>query len=357
MSARVQRTIASLLAAGLVATLVGIAIPASAAPTEPRKQSSVGSRRVSFELTNSNSTPAACRADNASYQVGARIVAPRRAFKIASLPRINVLVHDNATSGWFWNLRDKPRYDYAGNLARSGEVSVVLDRLGYAGNRLPDGDDTCLGAQADMLHQVIQHLRSGRYDYLGRRADQATQSAQHVVVHGHAVGAAIAQVEAGTFDDVDGLVLMSWADSGASQRAIDEASAQSNRCLAGDDYAFFGKTQQDFRALLFRTAPRGVQRVAAGRRGPTPCGDALSLSPMVSASSSAAQQVEVPVLLLFGARDVLMRDDSAERQSASYGPEATVTTKVVPGAASALVLERSAPRTRAKVQRWLTQLG
>ena len=357
MSARVQRTIASLLAAGLIATLVGAAIPSAASPTEPPQQSSVGSRRVSFELTNSNSTPVACRSDNASYRVGARIVAPRGAFRISSLPRINVLVHDNATSGWFWNLRDKPRYDYAGNLARSGEVSVVLDRLGYAGNRIPNGDDTCLGAQADMLHQVIQHLRSGRYDYRGSRADQATPSAQHVVVHGHAVGAAIAQVEAGTFDDVDALVLMSWADSGASQRAVDEASAQSNRCLAGDDYAFFGETTQDFRALLFRTAPRGVQRAAASRRGPTPCGDALSLSQLVSGSSSAAQKIEVPVLLLFGARDVLMRDGSAASQSEAYGPDVTVTTKVVPGAASALVLEKSAPRTRAKVQRWLNRLG
>ena len=303
MSARVQRTIASLLAAGLLATLAGVAIPASATSAEP--QPPIGTRRISFELTNSNSTPAACRADNESYRVAARIVAPRGAFKISSLPRVNVLVHDNATSGWFWNLSEKPRYDYAGNLARAGEVSIVLDRLGYGRNAMADGNDTCLGAQADMLHQVIQHVRSGRYDFAGRRSGQATQSAQHVVVHGHAVGAAVAQVEAGTYDDVDGLVLMSWADSGASQRAINEASAQSNRCLAGDDYAFFGETAPDFRALLFRTAPRGVQRAATARREPTPCGDALSLSSMVSASSSAAQKVEVPVLLLFGSRDVL----------------------------------------------------
>ena len=52
-----------------------------------------------------------------------------------------------------------------------------------------------------------------------------------------------------------------------------------------------------------------------------------------------------------------MRDGSAERQSEAYGPEATVTTKVVPGAASALVLEKSAPKTRVKVQRWLNRLG
>lgn len=357
MSARVQRTIASLLVAGLIAALIGVAVPALASPTQSPTQPGVASRRVSFELTNSNSTSVACRADNQTYRVGARIVAPRAAFKVSSLPRINVLVHDNATSGWFWNLRERPRYDYAGNLARSGEVSVVLDRLGYGGNRIPDGDDTCLGAQADMLHQIIQHLRSGRYDYRGRWASQATQAAQHVVVHGHAVGAAIAQVEAGTFDDVDALVLMSWADSGASQRAIDEASAQSNRCLAGDDYAFFGKTVRDFRTLLFRTAPRGVQRAAATRRAPTPCGDALSLTPMISGSSSATQQIEVPVLLLFGARDVLLRDDSAERQSEAYGPDATVTTRVIAGAASALVLEKSAPATRAKVQRWLSRLG
>ena len=80
-----------------------------------------------------------------------------------------MLVHDLGTGGWFWNLRTHPAYDCATRLAERGETSLVLDRLGYGASRLADGNATCLGAQVDMLHQVVQHLVSGQYRWTDRR--------------------------------------------------------------------------------------------------------------------------------------------------------------------------------------------
>src|SRR5690606_11493550 len=143
----------------------------------------------------------------------------------------------------------------------------VLDRLGYGASRLRDGDATCLGAQADMLHQVVQHVRSGNYDFT-RRPDQDPAHAGRVVVHGHGVGAAIAQLEAATFDDVDGLVLMSWAGSHATPRTVEAAGRQVLACLGGANFATYGRSPAVWRSLLFRTAPAPVQRSASARRGP-----------------------------------------------------------------------------------------
>ncbi len=362
-----QRSTARLpVAAALGALLAGTLLAGSLAalPLSPAWAGTSGgsgdgsghvvSRDVVVAVENTNATPVACTPDDGSYVLHAQLVGPRREVLGASVPRLNVLVHGLATGSWFWRLRQHPAYDYAGRLAVAGETSLVLDRLGYGDSRLADGNATCLGAQADMLHQVVQHLRSGRYRFEG--STRAAPAAEHVVVHGHAVGAAIAQVEAGTFDDVDGLVLMSWTDTGASSRAFDEASRQSAACLRSDDYVGTGRSRKDYRRLLFVTSPGAVQRTATARRGVHPCGDALSLGQMVAASSLAAREVEAPVLLLFGGRDALTREGSAQRQRGAYTSSVSVSSHVVTAAGSALPLERSAPRTRARVLGWLARL-
>ncbi|MFC4783731.1 alpha/beta fold hydrolase [Nocardioides sp. MAHUQ-72] len=341
----------SLVASVLVATTLTTLSPTPAA-ADPGGE--VVSRAVTIDVENTNGTSVACLPDNKSYALHARLVGPRREVLGANVPRINVLVHDLATGSWFWHLTRRPAYDYAGRLAAAGETSLVVDRLGYGASRLPEGDATCLGAQADMLHQVVQHLRSGSYRF--RDSARATPAVHHVVLHGHSVGAAIAQVEAATFDDVDGLVLMSWTDSGPSSRAVDEASRQSTACLRGQDYVRFGQSRRDYRSLLFRTAPSRVQRTALAHRDENPCGDALSLAQMVTTSTLTAGRVEAPVLLLFGGRDALNRDGATQQQRQAYSSSVAVSSRTIAGAGSALPLERSAPRTRATVLRWLDRL-
>ena len=344
--------VAPLLAGTLVA--LSPAAPATAVDRAAARASSVISRPVRIAVENTDSTPAVCYADDRSYMLRGRLVGPRREVLGSNISRANVLVHDLATGSWFWNLRHHPAYDYAGRLAARGETSLVLDRLGYGASHLADGHATCLGAQADMLHQVVQHLRSGQYHFVGSR--RTVPTAQHVVLHGHSVGAAIAELEAGTYDDVAGLVLMSWSDQGASRRAVDEASRQSGACLGGQDYVRTGTSPKDYRSLLVVTAPRSVQRAALSHRDGAPCGDPLSLSSVVTASTLTTRKIEAPVLLLFGGRDALVRDGSSRQQRQAFDSAPSVASHVVPGAGSALPLERSAPRTRARVLHWLAGL-
>jgi hypothetical protein len=341
----------TVLSALLGGTLTGLAPGASASAAAERTRPRIVSRAVVFDVENTNRTSTLCVPDDKSYHLRGRLVGSRRALEgLAGARRVNVLVHDLSAGSWFWRMPGHPRYDYARHLAARGEVSLVLDRLGYGASRLPDGSGTCLGAQADMLHQVVQHLRSGRYDYVDRRLG-TVPAAAHVVTQGHAVGAAIAQVEAGTYDDVDGLVLMSWTDGGATGLATRTAAAQTQDCGLAKDYAQLAGTAKEYRSLFFASAPAGVQKAAARLRNPDPCGDVRSLSAMLLAARGAAGRVDAPVLLLYGSKDALNRPGARRDQAGSYSTR--VTTRTFAGAGSALPLERQAARVRGAVLRWL----
>lgn len=347
------------LVSGLVASVLAAppatARPAAAATSPAERGITVASRSVVFDLVNSSASLIRCQGDNRSYAVRGRLVGPRKDVLGRGGPiRVNVLVHDVGTGGWFWNLRKHPAYDYATQLARKGETSLVLDRLGYDRSPLPDGRDTCLDAQANMLHQVVQHLYSGRYDFSS--GSITTPAASHVVVHGHGVGGAIAQLEAARFDDTDGLVLMSWAGANLSELALQQAEQQTSRCARGADYAAYGASAKAYKRLLFVTAPKAVQQTAVRRRNPTPCGDVATLASTLLAATLTAGQVEVPVLLLAGGKDARIRNGGTRDAASSFSSSAKVTTRTFAGAGSALPLEKSAPTTRTAVLRWLRSL-
>lgn len=336
---------------GVLSALVAVLLaapgttPATAAPA-PR----IESRGVVFEVENTNATPVLCFPDNQSYELRGRMIGSARDLDgLGGSTRVNVLVHDIGTGAWFWNLKGKPSYDYATKLAKQGETVLVIDRLGYGASPLDNGNATCLGAQADMLHQVVQHLTSGRWDYTDPR-DGSAFSAAHVVTHGHGVGAAIAQLEASEFDDVSGLVLMSWTDTGATSLAARYALRQGRACL-GTDYAPYAPTKADFRDIMFASAPVAVQRAAAQRKSNDPCGDVASLAGLAAGSGFGAGQVDAPVLLLYGAKDKLIRASARASQADSYPTRTKMV--VFRGAGSALPLERSAAKVRAAVLRWL----
>ena len=357
--ARLFPALVTALVSGLVASVLAAppatARPAVVASSTAERATTVASRSVVFDLVNSSASLIRCQGDNQSYAVRGRLVGPRQdVLGLGGPIRVNVLVHDVGTGAWFWNLRKHPAFDYATQLARTGETSLVLDRLGYDRSPLADGNDTCLDAQANMLHQVVQHLYSGRYDFT--RGSTTTPHASHVVVHGHGVGGAIAQVEAARFDDTDGLVLMSWAGANLSELALEQAQQQSAKCVQGAGYAAYGASAKAYRRLLFATAPKAVQQTSLRRRNPTPCGDVASLSSTLLASTATAGQVEVPVLLLSGSADARIRDGGTQSAASSFGSSAKVTTRSFAGAGSALPLEETAPKTRTAVLRWLRTL-
>ncbi|MGH2943586.1 MAG: hypothetical protein ACRDLN_12520, partial [Solirubrobacteraceae bacterium] len=165
---------------------------------------------------------------------------------------------------------------------------------------------------------------------------------------------------ASKWEDVDGLVLMSWSDAGVSPRAIRESALQHAACLLGGGrngaprgYAWYGRTEADFRSIHFATAADGVQQTATSLRNPDPCGDAVSLAQLVVLGNLLTRTIDVPVLLLFGGRDVLNRPGAANLQKNAYSPRSDVTVHKDPAVGGALPLEAGAADLRTRVHEWL----
>lgn len=323
------------------------------APTPASAESvPVEERDVSFTVRNVNRSSVPCLADQRTYTVRGSLIGPADALASERPRRVNVLVHDITTGGWFWKLPGHREVDYARGLADAGEVSLVIDRLGYDDSPIRSGLSTCLGSQADVLHQVIEQVRAG---------SAGVAAPDDVVVHAHSVGAAIAQAEAARWKDVDGLVLMSWSDAGVSLRAISESVKQHTACLLGGGlggaprgYAWYGsRTEGAFRSIHFASAAEDVQRDAARLRNPDPCGDALTLGPLVVLGNVLTRTINVPVLLLYGGRDVLNRPDARTLQRIAYAPNAPVAVHTDPAAGGALPLEAGSAELRARVRGWL----
>ena len=70
------------------------------------------------------------------------------------------------------------------------------------------------------------------------------------------------QAEAYSFHDIDALLVMSWADQGFTSAAEQSFAKAGVSCAAGGQrssggspgYAYFGQTEDDFRAEFFHSA-------------------------------------------------------------------------------------------------------
>ncbi|WP_158846080.1 alpha/beta hydrolase [Saccharothrix deserti] len=114
----------------------------------------------------------------------------------AGAATVQVLVPGATYNSSYWDFPDgKHSFRAAQNAA--GFATFVVDRLGTGRSSRPLAVTLTAFVQADAMHQVVQGLRSGAY---GPRFSR-------VVIGGHSLGAAISAVEAGTYQDVDGVLL------------------------------------------------------------------------------------------------------------------------------------------------------
>lgn len=310
---------------------------------------------VSFQVINSNHSWVPCYSDGRSYRLSGHITGPASALSGRSFTAATLYLHGLGFASWFWEFDAVPGYDYAAELGQQGEVSVTIDRLGHGLSLLADGRDTCIGAQADMAHQVIQALKGGNYT----RADGAAPVAfNRLALAGHSAGGEIAEVEAYSFGDIEALIVMSWADQVPSLPAT-TTLLQSNLACGGSvpGYADFGQTGADFRREMFASATPSVAAAATGLRVADPCGDLTSVILGLTSDQVGAGLIRVPVLQVCGAEDALFPAADCGIQALRYFGSSDVTLLTEAATGHAVTLESSAPDLREKVADWLHSRG
>jgi pimeloyl-ACP methyl ester carboxylesterase len=344
--------------------VVGTARATAAQPDTGHGSATVIKRPVTFDVLNVNGTSLACPSDAAPYEVHGYLIAPASKLGSSSSSRrraVTLYLHDFSLGAFFWNFSAVPRYDYAARMARAGHASVVIDRLGYGSSGLPEGDETCLGAQADIAHQVIGMLRMGDYAIEGLTPVRFDR----VALAGHSVGGLIANLEAYSFNDVDGLVVVGYTPQ-VTQQAFQEFYVNRTVCEAGGErahvggpggYAYFGQTTTAFRAKSFHRAEPAVMDLATRLRARDPCGDTRSIVDALVLDVKSLSRIQAPVLVVCGREDAVTPDFACPYLKRRYDRSGDVSLVFIPRSGHALPLERAAPSFRSRVSRWLDAHG
>ena len=311
----------------------------------------VVTRHVTFTVQNLDRTalgpteletcPAHPDQQGATWTVDADLVAPQRAVH-GHDTAVTVYLHGLGLGGDAAFRSDAaPGLDFARAEALAGHASLVVDRIGYGDSTRPDGTDVCTGAQADVLHQVVQQLRNGMYG--GPAFD-------HVALAGHSAGGLVAEIEAYTFHDIDALAVLAYADQGFTPYLGNALGQHASACAAGPPSGYAPTFDDTKAAWLSSDAdPRVVTAVAAAHVS-DPCGE--NPLPYIGSNPAQLANVTVPVLLVYGADDALFDPATASTQASHFG-STDVTTIVMPHTAHLLMLEASAPVLQSKVDTWL----
>jgi pimeloyl-ACP methyl ester carboxylesterase len=206
-----------------------------------------------------------------------------------------ILVHGASDSHTVFDFA--PGYRAAGDLAEHGFGVLTVDRVGYGASSHPNGDTLNYATQAAELHDVVQQVRAGALGF----------ASSEVVLLGPSVGADIVMVEAGTYHDVDGLVVC--FNTNQLQPAL--FAVDVGAWLSQGPYFDFGV---DFRTSFFYAQPWAVEGIIDldnATRSLVPRAEILSA--LSGFASPFRAQIDVPVLLMQAAEDHLFvpEDDTA----------------------------------------------
>jgi pimeloyl-ACP methyl ester carboxylesterase len=327
----------------------------------PTVDGGVVERQVVFDVTDANTSGVPCTSDGSPYQVHGTLVAPASAGTRAA--PITVYLHGFNVAGWMWNFKAVDGYDYAAAMARRGHVSLVLDRLGYLPSGQPGGTQTCFGAEAAILHQIVQRLRTGSYAIQGA----APKPFPRVVTAGQDVGGVVAEVEAYSYKDIDGLALLGWADQGFTSDVVLRWSSEVvSLCASGGrpaqeggpgGYFQFIQSDEEIRTKAFPYAEPAVVDAIMRMKVKNPCGDFQSINAALTVDMARLHEVDVPVLNLYPDHDLVITPQGYRLQGLNFAPNDDVTTIGIQGGHFPM-LERLPSRVfQADVSEWLHKKG
>jgi pimeloyl-ACP methyl ester carboxylesterase len=306
---------------------------------------------VSFTVRNINRTEAACPTDGRTYTVRGHLTAPTALLERGGAKAVTLYEHGIAAGEWYWRLPARG-YHHTEELARRGHASLTIDRLGYDGSDKPDGYATCIGGQADIAHQIVQQLRRGTYHVRGTAPRFAK-----VFLAGQSNGGQIVQIEAYSFRDVDGLVIMDWTDRGLTPQANARFFTSLQTCLRGGThgYAYYDLGTREFRSGNFHDTDPAVEDLAAPLQNRHPCGDMVSQLGAVLVDVQRLRTITVPVLFLYGEDDARVQGGAQQRALFTGAGDTRLVT--VGGAGHYMGMARNAHVVHDTLAAWLRAHG
>src|SRR3954453_2679204 len=306
---------------------------------------------VSFTVRNTNTSADPCLSDGATYTIKGHVTAPRGSLAAGHANTITFYLYGYDGGEWNWALKAVPGYDYPAEMAALGHISLTVDELGYGASGQPqDGNLTCEGAEADITHQIVGQLRSGAYALGTGKGIRFSK----VVLAGHDIGGQVAEIEAYSYADIDGLILVTYADQGQTPYIIERATVAANDwCTASSTGYVHYVSSEEWRTLLFYDADPRVIDATDALRNANPCGIIRSTPPAVPIDKALDAQIKVPVLVAFGDKDTLVWTREGQKQQQNNYGSKDKSTAFIPNAGHFIMFEKTAKQFRSAVSNWL----
>jgi hypothetical protein len=324
---------------------------------------------VSFQVVNTNTSGAACPFDGLPYTVRGHLVGPQSVIYGPEPRAITFYVHGFSSSEPNWSFKLTPGYDLPVEMAKLGHVSLVINRLGYSPSDHPPGLESCLGSAADVVHQIIGQLRSP-----GAQLPDGTHVAfLKVALAGHDTGGTIAEVEAYSYKDIDGLFISAFANTGFTPKITEFSFKAGAACLEGgqpsdqgvpnyhnfppmtdeelyQDEALLREIFQYTDETVFQAIKQGI---ADHRRQLNPCGDINSVPGAVATDLARLHEVTVPVLIFVTDSDFAFSKEGLERERTFFTGSSDVSSPFLPQTPHFWMWGLTAPKARQIESDWL----
>jgi len=272
---------------------------------------------------------------------------------------IQIALHGATYGHLYWDWPFQPEtYSYVRRATAEGYAVLNLDRIGIGQSDRPPAADVTIGANAWVVHQIVQALRGGDLvvPSFGRI------EAERVVLVGHSLGSVISIQEAATYGDVDGVVLTGVSHTVTP--ALNEVLAvlyPANldprfpgapdgylTTLPGTRDVFYYPSSRDPLVLAIDEATKETV-TAAELDTAVP---ALFMSP----------GIHVPVLVIVGDHDrafcgepTCSASGSLAAEAGFFSPDACVETAAIAGAGHDLNLHFQAPIAYDVVLEWMNR--
>ncbi len=307
----------------------------------------------------SDQTAAPCAADGRIYTIRGHITGPASALN--GKRAATLYLHPNAMTQDVLRFRAVPGYDYAATMAGLGQVSVVIDQLGYGVSDRPEGSVICFGAQASIAHQIVQALRTGGYAIAGRKPVKFPK----IALAGMTSSAMVAHAVAYSYADIDALLPMAFADGPVEpgfmarmgKTIFEECGLRNGSSDAPPGYFWGWPTPADEAADELSNADGAVIDAFKARIAPLPCGIGRSIAAAVAADAIYLPTITVPVLVVMGDKDKMFPPPAGDMQKNRYPGSDDVTLLTVHDAGNLLPLERTRGQFATGVARWLAAHG
>jgi len=283
--------------------------------------------------------------------------------KVARNTPVIVLVHGVSSSTEDWDF--SRTWSVARALASAGYVVVSYDRLGFARSpyKAGSGGELTTSAQRQVLHQVVEEVRSGRYAMTGapncaHPSEAKTIRGGKVAVVGHSAGGLVVAGYLGQYHDVAAMI---QADISASKPTTPAPGGGFNPQPGHVDYFQFFQTRQD--CETFNAFEPGVVKyvlniACAPPFVLTPVGEITGLDQAYADDATYIPKIgpQIPVLLTSGAQDTTDPPAAAAQDYAYYRSHChcSVSQYIEPNTGHLFMAHKSLP---AWIQRVVTFLS